>query len=88
MFLVFARKAVTSLVATIIGMIAVFGPFMSLAGVAEDHEKSAEMGKLIESIGFLSEIPGMIILAVLTVAIIAIGRAILKSKQGVSWNLR
>lgn len=88
MFLVFARKAVTTFAVTIIGMIAVFGPFMALADVAEDHEKSAELGKLIDSIGFLAEVPGMIILAVLTVAIIAIGRAILNSKHGVSWNLR
>lgn len=88
MLLVFARKAVTSFVVSIIGMIAVFGPFMALADVAEDHEKSAELGKLIDSIGFLAEVPGMIILAVLTVAIIAIGRAILNSKHGVSWNLR
>ncbi len=88
MLLVFARKAVTSFAITAGSMIAIMIPTMGLAAVAEDHEKSAEIGKLIESIGFLSEIPGMIILAVLTVAIIAIGRAILKSKHGVSWNLR
>ncbi len=88
MFLVFARKAVTAFIVTIIGMIAVFAPFMCLADIAEDHEKSAELGKAIDSIGFLAEIPGMIILAVLTVAILVAGRAILKSKHGVSWNLR
>ena len=88
MLLVFARKAVTSFAITAVGVLAIVVPCFSLAAFSEDHEKSAEIGKLIESIGFLSEIPGMIILAVLTVAIIAMGRAILKSKHGVSWNLR
>lgn len=88
MLLVFARKAVTSFAITAVGVLAIVVPCFSLAAFSEDHEKSAEIGKLIESIGFLSEIPGMIILAILTVAIIAIGRAILKSKHGVSWNLR
>ena len=88
MLLVFARKAMTSFAITIISMLAIVVPCFSLAAFSEDHEKSAEIGKLIENIGFLSEIPGMIILAVLTVAIIAMGRAILKNKHGVSWNLR
>lgn len=84
----FMKKLLPKKLIAIMATLLPIASFMVFSFVADDHDKSAELAAVIDKLGFLSEIPGVIILAMCGAAIGFLTEFVLGKKRNVSWNLR